>query len=141
LINRQNRDVGATILRELLDGRITNEEFVTKFPRNCADPALNAVFYFAWGQFSDLRVHTLSGRDTPAPERRAVLERCYLFLRSDLEFEWPMPKPSIRKGLLQMLGLRRRLSASEEDYKSKGEFDVWPFIRISDYELLSRSAQ
>jgi hypothetical protein len=133
LIDRRNRDVGALVLRDFLDGKITNEEFLTRFPRS-KDPALNAILYFVWGQFSDLRIHTLSGRYVPSSDRAVVLERCYLFLKTDLGFEWPVPKPSMAKGLLQIVGLRRLFSASEEQYKSRGDFEVWPFLRKSEYE-------
>jgi hypothetical protein len=88
----------------------------------------------AWGQFSDLRAHKLTGRHAPTPERRAFLERCVLFLKTDLEFEWPLPKPSLTRGLLEMVGLGRRFRAADEECKSKGDFEVWPFFRKSDYE-------
>jgi hypothetical protein len=138
LVDRRNRDDGAALLRDLIDGRITNDEFLGKFPKS-TDPALQAIYYFAWGQFSDLRVHKLTGHDGPPPERLAFLERCYLFLKTDLEFEWPVPKPSIGKGLLELVGLQRWFRASEEKYKSRGEFDVWPFLRRSDYETQTRA--
>jgi hypothetical protein len=135
MIERRNRDIGAAVLRDLIDGRITNEDFARRFPSS-SDSGLRAVRYFAWGQFSDLRIHTLTGRDRPQPERITVLERCYLFLKTDFEFEWPMSEPSIGRGLLQILTLGRLFRISDEEYKSKGDFEVWPFIRKSDYETL-----
>ena len=140
MVDRAKRDFGAAVLRDLLDGRITNDEFMGRFPRG-TDPALRAVLDFAWKQFSDLRAHTLTERDAPTPERRAVLERCYLFLRTDLEFEWPMPTHTIRRGLLQILSLGRLFRPSEGDYKSKGDFEVWPFLRRSEYEAHALSPQ
>ena len=134
MVDRNKRDKAAAALRDLIDGKITNDDFMAKFATCKDDPALRAVLYFAWGQFSDLRVHTLTGNDSPTPERRAFLERCCLFLMTDLEFEWPVPKPSLGKGLLEMIGLGRWFRPSEEEYKSKGEFDVWPFFRRGDYE-------
>jgi hypothetical protein len=140
LVDRRNRDAGAGVLRDFIDGKITNDEFMSKFPKS-ADPSLQAIYYFAWGQFSDLRVHKLTGRDAPQPERLAFLERCYLFLTSDLEFEWPIPKPSIVKGILEMVGVRRSFRVSEENYRSLGEFDVWPFLRRSDYETQAKATR
>lgn len=135
MVERGNRDVAASVLQDLIDGKITNDEFMSrfKFPKN-TDPALGAIFMFAWGQFSDLRTHRLTGRDALVPERRAVMERSVLFLRTDLEFEWPPAKPSLARGLLEMIGLGRRFRAAEEEYKSKGDFEVWPFFRKADYE-------
>ena len=140
MVDRANRDVGAKILRDLIDGRITNDEFMSKFPRG-TDPALRAILDFAWTQFSDLRAHALTGRDMPTPERRAVLERCYLFLSTDLEFEWPIPQPSVGRGLLQILTLGKLFRPSEGDYMSKGDFQVWPFLRRRDYETHAPSSQ
>jgi hypothetical protein len=133
MVDREGRDIGASVLRDFIDGEITNEVFASRFPKS-SDPAVRAVFYFAWGQYSDLRVHMLTGRDTPTPERHAILERCASFLRTDLEFEWPVPKPSIWKGISQAVGLGRLFRASEEKYRSKGDFEVWPFLRKTDYE-------
>jgi hypothetical protein len=135
MVDRISRDVGATLLRDLIDGQITNDEFMSKFkfPKN-TDQALRAILVFAWGQFSDLHVHKLTGHHAPTPERLAFLERCVLFLRTNLEFEWPVPKPSLRKRLLEMLGSRQVFHRSESEYMSKGDFEVWPFFRRSDYE-------
>ena len=135
MVDRGSRDVGATVLQDLIDGKITNDEFMKRFnfPKN-TDRALRAIFLFAWGQFSDLGAHKLTGRHAPTPERRAFLERCVLFLKTDLEFEWPLPKPSPARGLLEMIGLGRRFRAAEEEYTSKGDFEVWPFFRKADYE-------
>jgi len=102
------------------------------FPKS-QDPALKAIRYFAWGQFSDLRVHTLTERDAPLPEHRALIGRCLLFLQTDLEFKWPSP-PGLGEGLLRIASLGRWSGTSEEEYKSKGDFDVWPFLKRSDYE-------
>jgi hypothetical protein len=133
LINQPHRSSGAAILRDLIDGKITNDDFMSAFPRS-NDLGVDAVFKFAWGQFSDLRTHTLTGADRPTPDRSAALERCWLFLNTNLEFEWPLPEPSVARGLLRMIGLGRLLRRSEKEYRSHGDFEVWPFHRKSDFE-------
>lgn len=132
MIDRNNRNLAASNLRALIEGRITNEEFMQRFPKS-SDPALRAILQFAWGQFSDLRVHTVTGRDAPPPDQRARLERCLLFLQTDLPFEWPLP-PGVGKGLLRIVTLGHWPATSDEEYKSKGDFEVWPFLRRNDYE-------
>jgi hypothetical protein len=134
MVDRVKRSEGLRTLRDLLDGRITNDEFVRRFPRAEHDSALAAILQAAWMQFSDRREHKLTGRDSPAPELRAVLERCCVFLSTSLEFEWPPVKTRIGKGLLQLIGLGRPLDAADDEYKSAGDFDVWPFLQRSDYE-------
>jgi hypothetical protein len=141
MVDRINRNEGLKTLRDLLDGRINNDEFVSRFPRAEHDPALAAILQAAWMQFSDGRVHKLTGRDSPAPELRAVLERCCAFLSTNLEFQWPQPKSRIGKGLMQLIGLGRPLEAADKEYKSVGDFEVWPFLKRSDYEASTKSIQ
>jgi hypothetical protein len=141
MVDRISRDEGLKTLRELLDGGITNDEFVNRFPRAEHDPALSAILQAVWMQFSDRRIHKLTGCDSPAPELRAVLERCCLFLGTNLEFQWPPSKSRIGKGLLQLIGLGRPMEAADKGYKSVGDFEVWPFLKRSDYEASTKSTQ
>lgn len=135
MVDRNKRDQAASTVRDLIDGKITNDEFIRQFPRSADDPALPAVLKAVWMQFSDHRVHKLTGRDNPTPELRAVLERCWLFLATDLEFQWPPAKSRVGKGLLQLIGLDRLFRTSDQQYKSRGDFEVWPFLKKSDYEV------
>jgi hypothetical protein len=139
MVNRVKRSEGLTTLRDLLDGRITNDEFVSRFPRAEQDPALAAILQAAWMQFSDRRVHKLTGGDSPSPELRAILERCCVFLSTDFEFQWPPSRSRIGKGLLQLIGLGRPLDTADEEYKSVGDFEVWPFFKRIDYEASVKS--
>src|SRR5207245_4192388 len=41
-----------------------------------------------WMLYSDLHRHKLTGKHEPNAETRALLERCVLFLETNLEFEW-----------------------------------------------------
>jgi hypothetical protein len=141
MVDRINRNEGLKTLRDLLDGRITNDEFINRFPRAEQDPALAAILQATWMQFSDRRTHKLTGRDSPAPELRVVLERCCAFLSTNLEFQWPPSKARIGKGLLQLVGLGRPLEAADNEYKSAGDFDVWPFLERSDYEASTKSTE
>jgi hypothetical protein len=141
MVDRTKRNEGLKTLRDLLDGKITNDEFVSHFPKVEEDPALAAILQAAWMQFSDRRIHKLTGRDSPTPELRAILERCCVFLSTNLEFQWPQSKSRIGKGMLQLFGLGRPLEAADEEYKSVGDFDVWPFLKRTDYEASAKSIQ
>lgn len=62
-----------------------------------------------------------------------------LFLRSDLEYEWPARTMmgSMEKRLWKIgigSGRRRRSMKEAEQYRASGEIDVWPFIRRADLE-------
>jgi hypothetical protein len=138
MVDRTKRKEGLKTLRDLLDARITNDEFISRFPRTEKDPALVAILQAAWMQLSDRRVHKMTGRDCPPPKLRAVLERCCVFLGTDLEFQWPTSKSRIGKGLLQLIGLGRPIEAADQEYKSAGDFEVWPFLSRSDYEASAK---
>lgn len=73
------------------------------------------------------------GKDAPSKKVRAILERCRLFLTTDLPFEWPEPKISMLAGILNFLLFGSIARRSEEQLRKFGEVDYWPFIRMSDY--------
>src|ERR1700686_3109100 len=112
MMNRTQRDAAARVLRSFVDGAITNDEFEAQFPRGEEDSALPAIKANVWMLYSDLHRHKLTGKHEPNAEIRALLERCVLFLDTDLAFEWPVPKvtlSNIGKNLRSRVGrwLRR----------------------------------
>lgn len=127
------RRFGADLLRQFIAGEITNDQFHRNFPRNESDAALKAIFRGAWVTYSDLREYRLVGKDTPSEKVRATLERCQLFLTTDLPFEWPEPKLKILAGIMNLLSFGSIARRSEEQLRKIGEVDYWPFIRKSDY--------
>jgi hypothetical protein len=137
-IEQTQRRFGADILRQFIAGEITNEQFHRNFPRSTSDAALNAIFRGAWVTYSDLREYRLVGKDTPSEMVRAILERCRLFLTTDLPFEWPEPKISMLAGILNLLSFGSISRRSEARLGKLGEVDYWPFIRKSDYTAALR---
>jgi hypothetical protein len=127
------RRFGADLLRQFIAGEITNEQFHRNFPRSKSDAALNAIFRGAWVTYSDLREYRLVGKDAPSEKVRAILERCRLFLTTDLPFEWPEPKISMLSGILNLLSFGSIARRSAEQLRKLGEVDYWPFFRKSDY--------
>jgi hypothetical protein len=77
-------------LRHLVNGRIASEEFTDAQPRGGTDPALHEVWKFGWGLYSDNRPpYLLRGEHALPAEAKRIAARAVLFLRSDLEYEWP----------------------------------------------------
>lgn len=141
MVDRHARDIAAEALREFMEGLISNDEYEQRFPRNKDDPALWAVHEQIWLSYSDLKEHTLTGKHALTDEARAVFQRCILFLRSDLEFQWPPPKIRLWYGILRLLGFGWLLKRREAQEMSVGEVDAWPFLRKAQYEEASRQAQ
>jgi hypothetical protein len=137
MVDRSKRDSAREILRNFIDCKLTNDEFHASFPSSEHDSALRAIRTNVWMLYSDLHTHNLSGSHKPNAEARALLERCVLFLDSDFEFEWPVPKI----GLANILpNLRRRFRETSPDSETlqtepdSGDHTVWPFFRRSDYD-------
>lgn len=141
MVDRHSRDIAAEALRDFMEGSISNEQYERRFPRNKDDPALWAVHEQTWLYYSDLTEHTLTGKYALTDAARALYERCLLFLRSDLEFQWPPPKIRLRYGILRLLGFGRLLKRREEKEMGIGEMEVWPFLKKAEYEEMSHKCK
>jgi hypothetical protein len=135
MVDRHVRDIAANVLRQFMEGSISNEEYEQKYPRTKSDPALREIFLQIWFFYSDIEIHKLTGKYALNDECRALAERCILFLKSDVEFEWPPQKFGFRYGILRLLGFGRILKQRDQRETSIGDHDVWPFFRHADYEL------
>src|ERR1051325_1955266 len=114
MVDRSARDVAADVLRQFMEGAISNREYERRFPTSKDDPALRAIYSNVWFVYSDSPEHTLTGPRAPDKTRRALLERCVAFLRSDVEFQWPAPKFRLWYGIMRLVGLGRLLKRREE---------------------------
>jgi hypothetical protein len=139
MIDRHARDIAADALREFMVGSISNEEYERRYPRSKADPALWEVYVQVWFFYSDLKTHTLTGKHALNEERRAFLERCILFLKSDFDFQWPRQKFRTWYGILRVLGLGRIVKRREEQEMSIGDVEVWPFLKKAEYEEATKA--
>jgi len=142
MVDRDARDRMALLLRRLVTGRITNDEFEDEIPRSPADPAVTAIYrHGAWGLYSDLHQHRLVGRLRLPREERREVARFILFLKSDLEYEWT--SPGLLQGLLWTVAGLLTLGWTHRLYRRRlgrqGEVRVWPFLRQEDFERAVRS--
>ena len=134
MIDRQARDTAVSLLHDFMEGTISNYKYEDSFPKSKDDPALHAIHVQLWFYYSDVRQHKLVGKYTLSPEARALYERSVLFLRSDLEFQWPLPQLKLCYALLRLLGLGRALERHEEKKTAVREKQFWPFLKQDDYE-------
>lgn len=136
MVDRKARDELAEQIRHLVAGQISNDEFEDRLPES-TDTAIWEIFWNgAWGLYDDLSEHKLCGSQRIEKNDRRDIARWVLFLKTDLEYEWPPfpPKPQLLNMLLSVLtlGIYNRLAANR--WKTRGEAEVWPFVRRSDYE-------
>ena len=112
------------------------------------DQIIKPMLELSWCLYSDLEEHKLKGRHELSKEHLKDIARCILFLLSDLEYEWPyidIKNPlfglSFKELILSILTLgqyfRNKKKDIEKEYeqiKLLGDFDVWPFFSLKDYE-------
>jgi hypothetical protein len=141
MIDREARNQAVMLLRRLVAGRVTNDEFEDAQPASRVDPAIDEVFYLGvWGLYSDLSEHRLVGRHRLPREARREVARFILFLKSGLDYGWPRRKLWeellwLAAGLLT-LGLAGRFYWSR--LRRRGDVEVWPFLRREDFERAFR---
>lgn len=136
MIDRDSRRTICELLRHLAAGQISNDQFEDRLPGRSDDAAIFEIRHQAWFFYSDLREYRFVGNDRLSDEHRREIARWILFLQSDLEYEWPRLAwylyPVLLVGNLFTLGWLGQ--AFTRRFKRSGDFDVWPFIRRSDYE-------
>jgi hypothetical protein len=140
-LDRPARRRAADLIDGLAKGRLTNDEFEDSYPGS-SDQAVTTIRKWVWHFYDDLHEHRLEGRLALPTEASRGFHRCVLFLRSDLAYEWPrypLGPASLPIGLVAQIPpfswIARRIGRR---YEAAGDFDVWPFLRRSDYE---RAAQ
>ena len=144
MIDREFRDQAAWALRRFIDCEIDNIDFENELPhkplfgkKRVADPALRAIEDYVWHWYDDLSVHKLDGLHKLDDEERALGERCVLFLKSDIEYEWRnfrfVPGDLFSMELASQLPLDQQLAMNLN--QPEGDVSVWPFFRRADYEL------
>jgi len=136
MVNRHARDIAAQALREFMEGSISNREYERRWPKSKDDPALWGIYANIWYCYSDTSEHTLTGKHALTDEGRAIVGRCLLFLKSDLEFQWPATKLRLWYPLLRLIGLGRIVNRKVEKEMSIGDVDVWPFLKKAQYEQM-----
>jgi hypothetical protein len=147
MIDRKSRNITAAVLRRLMSGKITNDEFENTLAGACnADPAISAIGQMGWLLYSDLHEHYLVGKDRVGPFDRREVIRWILFLDSDFEYVWPklnLPgvDPLRRVRRLPWLhpfsdGVSKRDAAK---FLEAGDYFAWPFASRAQFKYALRN--
>lgn len=137
MVDRDSRTAFAALLRRLMIGQVTGDEFECAVDElGSSDPGIRAVRTQAWACYTE-------GEPVERDFARAVrldIARSILFLQSDAEYLWP-PYPGgdfpIYNWLFNICTLgwwERRKADRLREWEQHGDFAVWPFHSRSDYE-------
>ena len=142
MVDRIQRDRLAKAIRRLAAGLITTDEFAaaTTAFGSSPDTAVRSVYRVACALYDDLRVQRLAGDHGLGKGGRRQVARWIVFLRSDLEYEWP-DLTTWRWWLLVLPNLLTFGAVGalvRRWHDQRGEAGAWPFIRSAD---LARAAQ
>lgn len=140
---RSARIVLAEAMRQLASGTITNFEFEDRIGTGPEDRAIRELDSFAWMFYDDFIEHKLRGRHRLSKTQRQVFARCVLFLRSDLEYEYPYnARACWAHQRTDWFGLRSlfrylidliRGNIVDNDRTELIDDRIWPFFHRSDY--------
>ncbi len=140
---RPARVVLAEAMRQLASGTITNFEFENRIGTGPEDRAVHELDSFAWIFYDDFIEHKLRGRHRLSKFQRQVFARCVMFLRSELEYEYPYNAKSlwahqrtgcnwVRYLFRHLIGLNRRSDIDNSRYEIIDD-RIWPFSSRRDY--------
>lgn len=136
VIDTNARQKLAEALRALVSGVITNDEFEERIPLGSEDPAINAIFSAGWSLYSDLWSYRLRDHHRLPRATKSEVARWILFLKTETPYEWPVLKGISDFFLIlsSLLTLGLTMMIYRKSYRQQGDYDVWPFIRSSDYQ-------
>ena len=135
VIDRNARDVAGLALRRLAAGRIFTADYEETWASvKTSDEGVRAALDAGWGLYSDYRNYRLRNGDELSPQNLAAVGRCVLFLKTDLEYEWPPRRPSLLYLLLALVTLGIAHRRSRERWERSGDYHVWPFLQYADYK-------
>lgn len=131
------------LLRHFFAARCTNDEYEERadlLVETDCDCALYMIYAATWTTYDDFKEHRMTGKWQLNKTDRRTIARWILFLQNDLEYEWPYPtiKHKLRR-LVTILTFGRFPRFREPAYNELGDYEVWPFFRVEDYERARHS--
>ena len=136
MVDRKARDTFAELLRHLVAGQITNEEFENQVPHS-KDLAIVEIWWIAaWPLYDDFDEHTLTGKYRVPDDERREIAKCVLFLKTDQEYQWPS-QTALKNHLMYLLWL---VSLGRAGYRinklfdAAGDLEARPFVCLKDLE-------
>jgi hypothetical protein len=144
-----NDDFEEAVMEDVTDGWLPEHYHRSKLAKDDNDdPIIRPMLELCWGLYDDTRNHKLTKSDQLSEDALKIIARCILFLHSDKEYEWPyldtnnpLLRFSLKDLILSVLTLghhyrnkREQQIISYYEWQKLGNYNVWPFIRTTDYE-------
>ncbi len=88
-----------------------------------------------WQLYDDLQEHKVD-LDSFSEDERKMLSRIILFLKTDLEYQWPSlrAKAPLFRLLANIFTLGVYTRRKDKEIESVGDFEYWPFISKADFD-------
>jgi hypothetical protein len=153
LVDHKRRREYAQLLRHFIAGRITNFEYEDLAERiidkraSELDPALWEIRGQIWGLYDDLHSHRLTGIYSLSPETCQAVLRIIVFLYTDQEYTYPIPRISLSGCLFGILnivsiGLMGNFFPPMIDFYNKYKAPPeWPFESEAHYKAALAAPQ
>ena len=132
------------LLRHFFAARCTNFQYEVRAAKlgaeDARDAALGLIWCEVWTTYDDFSEHKMDGARKLRKSDRRIVARWILFLQNDLKYEWPSPtwKHDLRR-LITVLTFGIFPRFREPAYKELGNYEVWPFLRVEDFQNARRS--
>lgn len=142
MVDRGARDMAAKAVTEfMLECSITNWEYEERYPESKADLAIDCIFQNLWFWYDDMHEHRMLGDHRLLPEHKEVIERCLLFLQSDLEYLWPPVKWDLPRTFFNIIKYVVSFGTfrPREIELSYDEENFWPFLDRDQYAQAYKS--
>ena len=142
-----NDDFESNLMEDVTNGWLPEQYYRAKEAK-FDDHIIQPMLELCWGLYDDTRQHKLKGFDKLSDESLKIIARCILFLHSDQEYKWPyfdtnnpLLKFSFTEVVISILTLgqyyrdkRKEHHQAYLEFQKLGNFDIWPFLNIDEYE-------
>lgn len=141
MVDRKARDQLMDVIGRLVAGRIDNFDFDEVVESvQTDDMGVVEIRKAMWYVYDDLCRHKLTKKWALSDAQKNIVERFILFLRSNIEYQWP-PQPlqnplaRLFVGLPSFGYVPRHL---DKKWQASGNWEVWPFKTLGEFNEATR---
>ena len=144
-----NDDFEGAVMEDVTDGWLPEHYHCSKLAKSeDDDPIIRPMLELCWGLYNDTRNYKLVKSDALKEDALKIIARCILFLHSDKEYEWlylnlnnSLLQFSLKDLIFSVItpGHHYRTKKEQQiisyyEWQKLGDYDVWPFLRKTDYQ-------